>query len=265
MKVRRLLSFLIISILVLSVWAAFVGASQDERLDRGIRIEIEDEERMEEVFLNITEEFRVNIGGFFEFEGQRINVDDADNWTLDVETAADASVQPEEQSSNESSEFSVQVMMSEKGKAKLNFTASCTKENETRYSERQFELRVVEPKTVSFKVDNPTSYELDEVKLRLYIDDELKNTRVVKNIGPEETRQVKFNWSSHGLEAGEHDLEVRADYGLNEEKVLLTHPVYIEGETNTALYAGIGALAVGASVVVFLLYRRKKRRRRRPW
>lgn len=265
--IMKTLSLLIIVFFMVSLCSAFIGttAGEEATLDRGINIEIEDEEQREEAFVNITEEFRIFIGGFFGFEGQRVSAADADNWTLEVETAADASVQPQEQTSNESRVFTFDAMFRETGTATLNLTAYCTKENETRYSERQFDVRVVEVNTVSFEVNNPTDYELEEIKLKLYINGELRNTQTIRNVDPDETRRVKFNWSRHGLDQGEHEMEVRADYGFGRERVILTRSFYVEGETNRALYAGIAVLSVGAAVVVFFYYRKKKRRRRRPW
>ncbi|MEF8873894.1 MAG: CARDB domain-containing protein [Candidatus Thermoplasmatota archaeon] len=267
LDLKRALSLLIISFLVLNIGSAFIRTATGEEgiLDRGISIEIEDEDQKEEVFVNVTEEFRINIGGSFEFKGQRVSSQEADNWSLEVETAADATVQPEEQSSNTTNQFTFEVMFRETGKANLNFTAYCRKENETRYLERQFKVRVVEANTVSFEVDNPNDSELEEIKLKLYIDDELRNTKTIRDMGPEETHRVKFNWSRHGLDSGEHELEVRADYGFGREKVLLSDSFYVEGETNTALYGGIAAASIGGAVVIYLIYRRKKRRRRRPW
>ncbi len=264
MNTQKVLALLITSLTILSI-VSFTGVGEETRLDRGIRIEIEDEKLREEVFVNITEEFKINIIGFFELDGDRINVEDSDEWTLEVESSAEATIEPEEQTSNETSEFIFDVTIHEEGKTDLEFTAYCTKDNVTRYSERRFEVRAVEAEVLSVDVTNPTSYELEEIKLNLYINGEFKNSKTIQDVEPEETRTVQFNWSRRDLEPGEHELEIKADYGLTSEKVILSHSFHIEGDGNTALYGGIIVISIAAGLLLFFFFRQKRKRRRRPW
>lgn len=259
-------SFLMASLILLATAGAFTGSAVDDAVsDAGIRVEIEDEEEKKEIFVNTTEEFRIDIAGTFDFEGERMDVEDADNWTLEVYAEAEATIQPERTTSNETTEFTVDVTIHELGETTLNFTAFCTKEDETRYSERHFDLKVVRPQTLSFEVNNPTSYEIEEVKLKLYINSELRKTDTITGLEANETRRVHLNWSRTGLDSGEHELEVKADYGIGSEKSLLTDSFYIEDESNALLYGSIAAVIIAIGVLVFLYYRRKKKRKRRPW
>lgn len=254
-------------LLIASIGTIGLQNTEGAREVRGINIDVQQEKGQDVFFVNDTENFKVEILGRFQADGEVIKSENADNWTLKTETNADATIEPKDQDSNVSNRFSVNVTVHGKGKANLNFTAYCTKDDSVRYSTRQMEIKVVEPESVSISVDNPTSYEIEETDVNLYIDGELINTKTIKNLGPDESRKVKFNWSSSGFGPGEHKLEIKTDYGIegSEEKVHLSRTFYIEEETNTGLYAGIAAVGIGAAVVIFLLFRRKRKRRRRPW
>ncbi len=263
---KTIFSFFMISLLIIASAGVFTSSALEDAVsDAGIRVEIEDEEEKEEIFLNTTEEFNIDVMGTFDFEGERLDVEEADNWTLEVYTEAEATIEPEEQTSDETPSFSVDVTIHELGEANLNFTAFCTKGDETRYSERHFDVTVVRPQTLSFDVNNPSSYDIEEVKLKLYINNELRKTESITDLGANETQNVQLNWSREGLDSGEHEIEIKADYGIGPEKSLLTHSFFIEDESNALLFGSIAAVIIAISVLVFLYYRRKKQRKRRPW
>ncbi len=258
----------VVTLLLLATMITFIGAPSeaDVREDRGISMEIEREKGQDAIFLNDTETFTVRIMGRFEAEGDVFRAEDADNWTLKTESDMDATIDPEDQDSNVTNEFDVEVTIHEEGTGRITFTAYCTKGDSTRYSEKDYEVEAVEPESVSVTVDNPTYYELEDIEVKLYVNGRLMNTVTIESLEPEESRDLEIKWSSHNLDAGEHRLEIRTDYGFEgEEETLLSRTFYVEEDTNTALYGAIIAIAVGAALLVFFLYRRKKKRRRRPW
>lgn len=257
-----------VALMLILASISFMGSpiSAETREDRGISIDIEREKGQDVLFVNESENYEVDIVGRFEAGGEIIRVEDADNWSLKTETDMDATIEPDDQDSNLTSEFEVDVTIHEEETGYLTFTAYCAKGENIRYSERQVEVKAVEAESVSVSLDNPTPYELEDVNVNLYVNGRLMNTRTIEELGPNESRDIEIKWSSYDLGAGEHELEIRTDYGFDgEEETLLTHTFYVEEDTSTALYGGIAAMAIGIGLVVFFLYRRKKKRRRRPW
>ncbi len=257
-----------VALIILMISFSFIGSpiSADVREDRGISMKIEREKGQDVLFVNDTESYKIDIVGRFQADGEVFRAENADNWSLKTETDMDATIKPEDQESNQTNEFEVDVTIHEEGSGHLTFTAYCTKGESTRYSEREVEVKVVESESISVNVENPSSYKLEDVEVMLYIDGQLMNSKTIESLASEESTNVQFNWSSHNLDSGEHTLEIKTDYGFEgEEETLLSRTFHVEKETNTALYAGIAAVSIGASLLVFFWYRRRKKRRRRPW
>lgn len=241
------------------------GAEKDNRINPVV-------DGPENVFVNVTEVYEVEIKGVFEVDDNLIEAENADNWSLEMESSLDATVEPNEQESTESNIFTVNVTIHEEGTGNLNITAYCGKGGKVSYSEKQLEVRSEEPEETTVPITNPTDTTIQQIELGFFVDGEKKSTITIEDLSPNEEKTVTFRWSKRGLSSGEHDLEVWVDYGtdnepdrFNKQELIMDRTFHVEGEPNTLLYGAVIALVIAASFVVFLFYQSRKRKRRRPW
>ncbi len=241
------------------------GAEKDDRINPLV-------DGPEEVFVNVTEVYQVEIKGVFEVNGNIVDVENANNWTLKTESSLDATVKPKEQESSTSNHFTVNVTVHEAGKGYLNITAYCGKKGKVSYSEKQVRIKAEKPQKTTVPINNPTNTTVEEMRLGLFIDGKRKSTITVTDLKSGEEKTVTFKWSKSGLSSGEHDLEVWVDYGVSadssgftKQDQVIDSNFHVKGETNTLLYGGIIAAVIASGFVVFLLYQQRKRKRRRPW
>jgi len=241
------------------------AAVRDTRIDPSI-------DGPEEFFVDEAVSYEVEIRGAFRIDSEKIRAQDADNWTLQTESTLEATIDPVESESDTSNIFVVNVTVHEEGEGNLNFRAYCGKDGEVAFNEKQFEITVEKPEKTTVTVLNPTDAHIEELEVALYINGELKATKTLRDFEPEEERRVTFEWSKRELDPGEHTLEVWADYGtsenvdeFNKEKLVMSRPFHIEGETSSLLYAGIIIAVIVASVLIFFWYKSRRRRQRRPW
>ncbi len=223
-----------------------------------------------EFFVNETVSYEVEIKGHFRTEEGRFDAREADNWTLQTESTLEATIEPEEEESFTSNVFTVNVTIHEEGEGKLNFRASCGKEDEMAFNEKEFQIFVEKAERTSVTILNPTDTHIEELQVALYINGELKAMQTIQDFEPEEERRVTFEWSKRGLNPGEHTLEVwtgRAenDQEFNKENLVMSRTFQIEEETSSIVYAGVIVAVIAAGVLIFFWYKSRRRKQRRPW
>ncbi|MFP4001385.1 MAG: CARDB domain-containing protein [Thermoplasmata archaeon] len=254
--------------------ALFIGASirPAEGAKRDNRINPRVVEGPEDIFINNTVTYRIEIGGAFEAGGELVRASEADNYTLKTESDLDTTIDPLEDESTSTNVFEVNVSAHEEGEGELTFTAYCGKGDDVAYSEKKFSFDAEKPEKTTVKIENPTDTHIEKMKVGLFIDGELKSTETITDLEPDEDREITFQWSKRGLSTGEHTLEVWGDYepaedeqSFNQNDLIMSINFQVEEETNTMVYVGIAILAIAISLVVFLWYQSRKRKRRRPW
>lgn len=259
--------FLLISVLSIGASIKTVGAAtRDNRINPRVL------EGPDEVFVNETVVYKIEISGAFEAGGELVRASEADNYTLRTESDLDATINSEEQESTTSNVFDVNVTVHEEGEGELEFLAFCGKGDQVAFSETEFSFESEKPETTSVKVKNPTDTHIEEMNIGLFIDGELKSTQNLTEMEPGEERRITFQWSKKGLSSGEHTIEVWADYdssedeeSFNQQDLIMSQTFQVEEETNTLLYVGIAIAVIGVGFVVFLWYRSRQRKRKRPW
>ncbi len=271
---RKEYRFLVILIGVLLLTSSLFLATivqPAEAATRDNRIEPRIIEGPDEFFNNETVTYVVEIRGAFRVDGEIIRASEADNWTLRTESSLQATIDPPEAESSTSNVFEVNVTVHEEGEGILTFTAFCGKNGQVSYSDREFSFRTEEPEKTSVTIRNPTNTHIEEMKVGLFIDGELKTTQKITDMEPGEERRITFQWSKRGLSPGEHTLEIWADYEpdedteFNQQAMIISRTFKVEEETSTLVYAGIIIAVIAVSFFVLLWYKSRKRKRRRPW
>lgn len=238
------------------------GYSRSEEFSsRGVNLSIRGDE---EVFSNETNTYEVTVGGTFGAE--------AENWTLNSRVLEGfATVSPESQESDTDRVFEVEMTATQPGTVIIEFEVFCTFENETRRDVETREIDVVEPTKISVLVTNPTDSKIEDIKVGLFVNGELKRTIRIRQLDPDGQRRIQFNWSKENLEPGEHKLEIWVDYGMdseeefNKEELLLERSFYISDDNGYTLYTALIVLLVVGVIGAFFFYHQKKKKRRRPW
>ncbi|MGM0405176.1 MAG: CARDB domain-containing protein [Thermoplasmatota archaeon] len=262
MKTKIVSIALVMIVLLISMITAFPGNSQAaEFSSRGVRLLISGEE---EVFTNETNIYEVTIDGDF---GRN-----ADNWTLNSSvTEGTATVQPDSDESNTSNVFEVQVTAIEAGTVVLEFEAFCSDGEETRRDVETLEVNVVKPSNVSVMVSNPTDTDIENVKVGLFINSEMRRVKHIDTLEADGQKRIQFNWSDEGLESGEHTIEIWVDYGFEDvdefhkDSLILEKNFYVPDEGAHTLYTSLVVLLIVGVIGVFFFYNHKKKKRRRPW
>lgn len=253
-------SIFIFALLMLSIPLSMQDA-EAELSQTGVRIFVE--KGPKDVFVNETTTYKVRIGGSF--------AEDAENWTLKTSVDIDATVEDSVQESNTTNVFSVKITFKEKGDANVKFKAFCGKGGETRYTEDSLKIDATKPVTTKVKIENPTDYELNNIKVGLFVDGDLLNVTTVDKLGAEEKKTLTMKWSKEGYSSGEHIVEVWVDYKLgddqefNKEQKVLEKTFYIEGDDNLGLIVAIVVIASVSGFLLYYFYSKGKSRRRKPW
>jgi len=241
------------------------AATQESRIDPTVV------DAPDELFVNETVNYQVEIRGAFEHDGEIFDSEEADNWTLRTETDLDATIEPTEEESTVTNVFNVTITVHEEAEGDLVFTAYLGKEEAVYFNERHFRIDAETPERTSLTVTNPTDTHIEEVELGLFIDGELKARKTLEDLGPNEDRQVTFAWSKESLSAGEHGLEVWMDYGFSEEAefnrdhLIMETTFEIEDQISTWIYGGVAIVVIVGGFFIFIWYQKRKRKRRRPW
>ncbi|MBS3781467.1 MAG: hypothetical protein KGY66_02355 [Candidatus Thermoplasmatota archaeon] len=260
-----------VSMLLLLSMSLLAGVQVSEGARESPRIDPRVVEGPDELFVNETETYRIEIDGFFLANGKKVEANEADNWSLTTESNLQTTIEPLEQESTDSNIFNVTVTVHEEGKGHLNFIAYCSKNGQVFYSEREFSIVSEKPESTSVRIKNPTDTHIEEMRVGLYIDGNLKTTQTLSDMGPEEERQITFQWSKRGIEPGEHTIEIWADYSsaenedFNKQSMIMSRTFQVEEETSNLIYAGIIVAVMGAGSLIFFWYRRRRKKRRRPW
>lgn len=250
-----------ILILLFTVMPLFATPSSSEKLsESGVNIYIDGPK---EVFVNQTIKYHVEIGGSFGKSAQ--------NWSLKVEEGEDFDVSPVENESMLSNEFIVNLTVKNDGEATLKVKGFCSDGEDIRYSQSSLKVNAVKPVKATVEITNPTDIELEDVKVGLFVDSDLKNTIVIDKLGANETRKLQINWSKEGLDMGDHKLEVWVDYGYEDsgrfikDELVLQKTFYVTGQGFWDKYGVLIGVSVVLSIIGFLYYMNRRKKRRRPW
>lgn len=261
MDISKDIDLLLIIIIVLMTIPLFSPLNHSEDFSQsGVNIYIDGPK---EVFINQTVKYHVEIGGSF---GK-----DALNWSLKVEESEDFDVSPVENESKRSNDFIINITAKKEGEITLKVKGYCSDGEEVRYSESSLDVTAVKPVTATVEITNPTDIELEDVKVGLFVDGELKNTIVIDKLGANETRKLEINWSKKGLKMGDHEVEVWVDYGYEDsgrfvkDELVLEKTFYVTGKGFWEKYGVLIGVAVVVGIVGFLYYMNRRKKRRRPW
>lgn len=217
-----------------------------------------------EVFVNQTEQYKVEIGGNFGSEAQ--------NWSLKSSVSGNAQVTPKSKDSTFKNIFTVNLTVREKGDVDLELTAYCSDGNETRKETRDIEVKAVKPATIDISLTNPyDNTTINDVEVGLFINGELKNKVLVSELKGGESKDLSINWSKSGLSTGKHELEIWVDYGFDnsskfsKDAMLYEDDIYKTEEDKFAIYNWAIGLSMVGLIGALFYYRHKKKKRRRPW
>ncbi|MFW6041166.1 MAG: hypothetical protein ACOC85_04960, partial [Thermoplasmatota archaeon] len=112
-------------ILVMLIFISIITISGVEGLSTsGVDITIEGDDN---IFVNQSVEYNVKISGIFG--------NSAENWTLHSNVEGNAEVKPGKIDSNDSNEFTVELIATEPGDFKITFKGYCSNGDEVRYKE----------------------------------------------------------------------------------------------------------------------------------
>lgn len=250
----------ILLVLFASLSFGYLGDGGAKLSQAGVDVNINGPTR---VFKNHTVQYEIEVGGSFGLYAQ--------NWSISIEESDKYSVDQYQKQSIKSNTFQLNFTTMKEGKATLNIKGFCSDGEETRYREASLDIKSVEAVSVFVDLKNTKDITMGDLKLGLFIDGKLQNTKIVSTLEPGETKNIQINWSKDGLDEGEHELEVWVDYGYHEDdsfvkdELLVEKTFYIQGENTLYEYAW---LMIAAGILGFLglyYYLNRKKRRRRPW
>lgn len=274
MKTGKLLVTVLSLALLVSVTSIGVGFGEATTRDDGIEIDVI--EGPERPFVNQTENYQIELTGTFGVDDEE--VEDADNWTLQVETDLESTIEPSDNIEQTQVEedtdnlFNLGIEIHEEGEGEITFSAYVGKDDEVSFQEKTFDIEAEIPERTSIEITNPTEANIENAKLGLYINNEIKSLVTISELGPNEEQTITFEWSKRGLEGGEHTMEVWMDYSDPETKedfekdsIVMERTFEIEEETNPWLIAGIVIAVIVGALLIFIWYQKKRRESRRPW
>lgn len=149
-------------------------------------------------------------------------------------------------------------------KVKVNATSKGGSPLTSKYLEQEFEIKVVDPITITATVYNMGVVDARNLTARFYADGELLGSRIF-NVSAKSTSELVYNWTFEKISAGKHVVTIAVDdpnelVEFSEGNNIYSLTIYV-GDEGNPLGAVLTVAVIIAAVFAVLMWLQKPQKR----